>query len=739
MPEHTIVSVALNLPLFRFFDYLLEGSYDESVIGSRVQVSFGRTVQTGIVTAVKQESELDLKDLKTAKLIDASPLIESDMFETLEFGSRYYHYPLGQCLHTAMPKLLREGEAASYKSIPGLELIDRDFDENTLRSEEQKRIVRILRHGTAKRLELRERGIKSASENALVKKNIIRKVDISPRLVPFEPDRDSIIRQPGPELNPDQVSAVKAVCGHEGFGVFLINGVTGSGKTEVYLNIIEDVIRQGKKAMVLVPEIALTPQTFERFYNRFNVPIASMHSSLSDRERCDAYLDMRYEKAWIIIGTRSSLFAPVKNLGLIVIDEEHDSSFKQNDGFRYHARSLAIVRAKIHGAKVVLGSATPSLESIHNCQIGKFTALYLPERAGGAAMPGIELIDLRAEGMSDGIRTGIGQTLEQRIGLETAKGNQVLLFLNRRGYSHNLICHNCGHVFMCRQCDIPLTVHKGAGRLCCHICDSFEYIPQACPKCRSDMLLESGFGTEQVEEFLRLRYPDTAIVRVDRDNIKNRDDLEESLQKIVKKEAQILVGTQMLAKGHDFPDVTLVGILDIDANLYSDDFRSLESTAQLVTQVSGRAGRAFKKGSVVIQSHEKNHRLIYDLVVSKLGYAQIAQELLGLREAQRMPPFSYMAFLLSNCSVREYAYEYLQGVHAYMHGKYADEENFISPVVSDKIEKRQNRFHFHILLKSTHSKRFHEILDDVSQSFMGDRKLKGDCRFAVEVDPNIMY
>ena len=464
-----------------------------------------------------------------------------------------------------------------------------------------------------------------------------------------------------------------------------------------------------------------------------------MHSALSDRERLDAYIDMATSKSGILIGTRTALFTPIPNLGLIVIDEEHDSSFKQNDSFRYHARNLAIMRAKLNNCPIVLGSATPSLETIYNVQKGVYQKIDLTIRAGGATVPNFELIDLRNEPLTDGLKTGICQTLEDEIGEETAKGNQVLLFLNRRGYAHHLVCHQCGHVFVCPNCDNLLTVHKKANRLQCHVCENFYEIPKTCYVCGNDELVEQGFGTEQVSEFLEHRYPDIGVERIDRDSVTTKKQLETKLNRIRQGTSKIMLGTQMLAKGHDFPDVTLVGILDVDSSLFSDDFRSLENTAQLLTQVSGRSGRGKKQGKVVIQTHHPDNLLINQLIDPNCNYMTIADDLLETRKSMMLPPFSSQAFILCNSQNRTKAFNFLSDVYRKLNNLKDDYPNLaLTHVLSDKMEKVQNRYHFHILVTSINRKALNLFLTNV-RKLVSEESLPNDVRFAIEVDPITMY
>ena len=738
--DFTLVNVVINRPLHQKFAYKIDGIIGPECVGSRVEVNFSGSNSIGIITDINPEIKHPLSKLKKAKLLDKVSFISKDIQKVLEFGSAFYQYPLGQCYNVALPKLLRDGKSYAYESIPALELCG-EPDNKTLskiRSEEQLKLIDVLKNGAVKRKELRERGVSSQTENALVKKGIAKLTELETEQKKFTDTDLPILKETPPVPNIEQQNAIISISSTKEFGVFLLNGITGSGKTEVYLRVIEEVLKQGKAALVLVPEIALTPQTFNRFYRRFNVPVSSMHSALSDRERLDAYIDMASGKSGILIGTRTALFTPIPNLGLIIIDEEHDSSFKQNDTFRYHARSLGIIRAKQNNCPIVLGSATPSLETIFNVKKGLYKKLDLTIRAGGASLPDFQVIDLRNEPLTDGLKTGVSETLEKEIGEETAKGNQVMLFLNRRGYAHHLVCHNCGHVFMCPHCDNLLTVHKGVNRLKCHMCENTVPIPDICPQCHSEALFEQGFGTEQVSEYLKTRYPDIGIERIDRDVVTSKTQLETRLNRITSGKSQIVIGTQMLAKGHDFPNVTLVGILDIDSSLFSDDYRSLENAAQLLTQVSGRSGRGNKKGRVIIQTHHKDNLLINQLINPDCTYLNIAEELLKTRKNLMLPTYTYQAFILSNSSERINAYSFLNQLYSELSGIAYNYSNLaLTPVMSDKMEKQQNRYHFHMLVTCISRKTLNMFLTEV-RNIVSRKSLSQDLRFAIEVDPIIM-
>ncbi len=733
------VAVAINRPLWQEFTYKVQASSSNHLVGSRVLINFAGSNMIGIITKILT-APAKLSNIKEGTILDEG-LIPPDVMSMIDFGSHYYHYPKGQCYLNALPKLLRDGKKCAYEEIPGLKLSPKgqNFDVNTLKSEKQKKLLAYLHQHSCPRRQIREIGISTSCENALIKKGLIEKFDLKEKKNPWTLEKN-ILNESPLVPNTQQQIAIDTISSCPKFRTFILNGITGSGKTEVYLQVIEAVLKKGQAVLVLVPEIALTPQTFNRFYNRFNVPISSMHSQLSDRERLDAYIDMQQANSAILIGTRTALFTPIKNLGLIILDEEHDNSFRQTDGFRYHAKILAIIRAKFCNCPIILGSATPSLETVVNYQKENYQRLDLTIRAGEAQKPEIKLIDLKQEPISYGLKAGICYSLENKIGEETVKGNQVLLFLNRRGYARNLVCHHCGYIFSCPHCDNPLTVHKQDQSLRCHICEYITALPKTCPKCHKNSdLLETGFGTEQVEAFLHLRYPDIGIERIDRDTVKNKIELEERLERFKNKKSLILLGTQMIAKGHDFPDVTLAGILDIDSCLFSDDFRAREECSQLLIQVSGRAGRSHKKGEVFIQTHYPDDDLINKLITPDISYWEIAQYLLAEREKKQLPPFAFMAFLLANSTNRNKAHTFLIDLRSRLNKEVNNYSNLkLSPVLSDKMEKRQNRYHFHILINATERKTLSNFLDMVTD-IVNNMNLTSDTRFAIEVDPLMMY
>mgnify|MGYP003645148690 CR=1 FL=1 len=483
-------------------------------------------------------------------------------------------------------------------------------------------------------------------------------------------------------LNEEQAAALQAICAEQDkFHAFLLDGVTGSGKTEVYLHAIDAVLQAGKQALVLVPEISLTPQTIARFRARFPVPIAALHSSLSDGERLRGWLAARSGEAKIVIGTRSAIFTPFQKLGLIIVDEEHDLSFKQQDRFRYHARDMAVMRANQQSIPVVLGSATPSLESLLNAKRGRYQLLNLSVRAGGASLPTFKLLDVRRQKLKEGLSERLVQAMHEQL----HAGNQVMLFLNRRGFAPVLFCGDCSWIAGCKRCDARLVYHRSPKELRCHHCDTRMPIPKVCQSCQSENIDPVGIGTQRVEEVLNKEFPGTPVIRVDRDTTRNKDALHELLAEINQAKASILLGTQMLAKGHHFPQVTLVGIIDADSGLFSADFRAAEQMGQLLMQVSGRAGRAEKPGMVMIQTRSPDHPHFQKLIGE--GYAAFAESLMQEREQFLLPPFSYSAIFRAEAYVSSVAGNFLETVKS-MSQRYADVVSVFGPVPAVMAKKK---------------------------------------------------
>ncbi|MBV9575229.1 MAG: primosomal protein N' [Gammaproteobacteria bacterium] len=462
-----------------------------------------------------------------------------------------------------------------------------------------------------------------------------------------------------PLLNAAQQSAVAAICAAKNsFQTFLLDGVTGSGKTEVYLRAITEILKLDKQVLLLVPEISLTPQTLQRLSARYAVPIAALHSGLSEKERLQAWLGASTGDIKIVIGTRSAIFTPFKKLGLIIVDEEHDTSFKQQDRFRYHARDLAILRANLNTIPIILGSATPSLESVLNVQRGRYQHLLLPQRAGGAKEPNYQLIDIKQKTLEAGLSAILLQSMRAHLDA----GNQVMLFLNRRGFAPVLYCTQCTWTAHCQRCDARLVYHRSPLRLQCHHCDARYPIPKHCMQCQQTELIPIGLGTQRLEMTLEKFFPEVPIIRIDRDNTSRKGSMQDLLQQIHAQQKAILLGTQMLAKGHHFPHVTLVGIIDADSGLFSVDFRAAEQMGQLLLQVAGRAGRAEKPGTVLIQTRHPQHALLQTLIYQ--GYQTFSQTLLAEREKTLLPPYVYFAVFRAESYAAEKANDFLTAIKA---------------------------------------------------------------------------
>ena len=651
MPAPSACQVALPVPLARLFDYLPAASMTPGeAVGCRVRVPFGNRELVGVVASAGPASDAGALREVLAQL-DQEPLFHGELMQSLQWLARYLHAPLGEVLATALPALLRRGEPlpdthawawqlneAGHTALPGL------------RSGRPRDMAMQLQAGAldedALQLALGD-GWRSAAR-ALAKRGLAERIAVPANALASAPTAAA------PSPNPGQQAAIDAIdAAAGGFAALLLDGVTGSGKTEVYLQAIAACLARGRQALVLVPEIGLTPQLLARFRARLGVPVHALHSGLGDSERARTWAAAWRGEARVIVGTRSAVFTPLPDAGLVIVDEEHDGSYKQFDGIRYHARDFALVRAKALGVPIVLGSATPSLESLHNALGGRHVHLRLPQRAGDARPPTVRVLDVRKRaldaGLSPDLLTAIRGTLDT--------GGQVLVFRNRRGYAPVLLCHDCGWSAQCQRCDAPMTVHAGGRRLQCHHCGTRRSAPPACPDCGGLALQPQGVGTERLEQALLERFGDVPVLRVDRGSTGRRDALERMLASLGDKPG-ILVGTQMLAKGHDLPDLGLVAVVGIDEGLFSADFRAHEKLAQLLIQVAGRAGRAQRRGEVLLQTHHPEHPLLQLLVHG--GYHAFANDELVQREAAGFPPFAYLALLRAEARHADPPMQFLQ-------------------------------------------------------------------------------
>ena len=538
-------------------------------------------------------------------------------------------------------------------------------------------------------------------------------------------------RSDRPVLNAEQRRAVEAVEAHLGeFSPFVLDGVTGSGKTEVYLRLIETVVARGRQALVLIPEIGLTPQLLARFRARLSCRVAALHSGLSNGERLSSWTHARNGTADVLVGTRSAVFVPLARPGLFIVDEEHDLSFKQQDGFRYSARDLAVVRARDAGAPVVLGSATPSLEAIENVRRGRYRQLELPHRAGGATPPRIDVVDLRARPFDNGLCDVLVDALEQT----KARSEQALLFINRRGYAPRLMCFACGWIADCDRCDAHLVFHREDGRMRCHHCAAEREPADECPGCGSKNVRRLGLGTERVASALERRIEGLRVARMDRDATRRRGSLEALLDRVHAGEVDAVVGTQMLAKGHHFPNVTLVAILDADAGLFGIDFRATERMAQLLLQVAGRAGRGDRTGRVLLQTHHPEHPLLRVLVLE--GYRKFCAEALAERRAARLPPFASLALVRAEALQRDAPQSFLRDAEACASARPHPGVSVLGPVPSP-MERRAGRYRAQLLVDATSRRALQRFLPEwiaELESLPSARRV----RWSVDVDPQEM-
>lgn len=722
-----IIQVALPVPLYRSFDYLAPHPLPE--IGSRVRVPFGPQQLVGIVIQHPDSTNLPIEKLKPVlSVLETSSLFPEPLWQLLRWAADYYLHPEGEVLNHALPILLRQGEPATSKPIPYWQISAEGESAiaQLKRAPKQQIALRLLTDGPIPAAELREQGIDTPVLKNLQAKGFIEPYDIRPQLQNWF-ERYLLHEDDAHYLNAEQASALAAIKHSDTMRPYLLEGVTGSGKTEVYLQLIQDVLSKGQQALLLVPEIGLTPQLLRRFRRRFHAPVMTLHSAMNDRERLDTWLACKHGEAAILIGTRSAVFTPFHNLGLIIIDEEHDTSLKQQEGFRYHGRDLAIMRASIEKVPIILGSATPSFETLHNALSGRYHHLTLKKRAGNAAVASQHLIDVKHLPLT----AGVSPQLTQLMTLELQQGNQVMLFLNRRGYAPALICHDCGWVASCPHCDAYYTWHQFDNRLHCHHCDHIRAVPTQCPSCHQHHLVSSGVGTEQLETYLQQSFPAYKTIRIDRDNTRKKGELEQHLNAIRQNEYQILIGTQMLAKGHHFPDVTLVGILDVDAALFSADFRATERLAQLYVQVAGRAGRASKPGRVALQTHHPENPLLQDLLNN--GYHHFARTSMQERQMLNLPPFSFQAVLKADAVKRE-SVEFFMQMAAQICTGYGAPDLIMTGPVTPVMERRAGRFRMLLVFQCASRKHLQHYLHQLIPA-INAIPLPHSLRWHLDVDP----
>ena len=693
----TLLNVAVAVPLHRaFYYYSIEGK-PAPCLGARVLVSFARRKMLGIVIERNLDENALKDDIQLSKIkpiddiLDQVPVLSDNLLALGIWMSAYYHHPIGECLHTMLPAQLRKNTpivVPAEKFIQACsEYSDTDILQSLQRAKKQLLAFKQLSSQPQSLTQFKQQH-SPAVINALVNKGY---AEIVLREHDFQAWHEKLNIAPHQQANIDQALAITQVVNSTGFAPFLLDGITGSGKTEVYLQIIDPILRRDQQVLILVPEIGLTPQTVARFEQRFGIEVGVLHSNLSDKARALVWQQAKDGNLGIVIGTRSAIFTPLARPGMIIVDEEHDESFKQQDGLKYHARDLAVYLANQYQIPLVLGSATPSLESLHNAQRGKYHLLQLHQRAGKAVLPSQRLMNIANQTMQYGIAEG----MLARIAEHLSVGNQVMIFVNRRGYAPAMLCHHCGYVATCESCDSPFTVHKRLANLQCHRCAETRAIPSTCPQCSSTDFVTEGLGTEQVLQGVQSLFPDYRAVRIDSDAVRGKGKLDKLLADINQHKFDILVGTQILSKGHHFANVTLVLIIDVDSALYSADFRAPEKLAQLVTQLAGRAGRGDKQGEMWLQTHHPEHPLLQDLINN--GYRDFAQLSLLERQHAQLPPHHFQLCLRAESNQAALAKDFLQNARAVV--EQFQSLSVIGPVPC-LIEKRQGRYRYMLVLQS---------------------------------------
>ena len=725
MSQQYLVEVAVPSPLRQRFHYLVASDTPPEP-GQRLRVPFGHQQLTGIITGLPDSADLPRDKLKAGTLLDAEPLLDAALLNLCQWAAHYYQHPIGEVLAAALPVNLR-GEAAAglpterrwQLTIQGLGL-----PEGAPKgAKKQAELLSLLRSGSQTADAITGAGYSRAVLKALEDKGLVEAVQIEERQ-----SFDAPLREPHLTLNAEQAAALAALPA-TGFWAGLLEGVTGSGKTEVYLQAIERQLAAGRQALVLVPEIGLTPQTVQRFTQRFDVPVGLLHSGVADGGRSETWQRARAGLDRIVIGTRSAIFTPLKHPGIIIVDEEHDVSYKQQEGFRYSARDLAVYRAHQLRIPLLLGSATPSLESLHNARAGRYQHLRLTERPAGRQAARLQALDIRAQTLTDGLAEASLQALRAAL----TRGEQAMVFINRRGFAPVLMCHFCGWQSKCPRCDARMTLHQQPRHLHCHHCDLQRRVPQQCPDCQAPNLTPVGTGTERTEEFLSRQFPDYPVLRIDRDATRSQRQFTETLNEIHSGRPCLLVGTQMLAKGHHFPRVSTVIIVDADGGLFSADFRGPERMAQLITQVAGRAGREQIRGQVWLQTHHAEHPYLHTLI--QQGYGALADRLLGERQLVSLPPFSYMTLLRAESKRPENAMQFLHEARRLAEQLQPPSPAFryLGPLPA-AMERRQDRYRFLLQVAADHRPQMQQFLGPWVAA-LEQLALARRVRWSLDVDP----
>ena len=725
MPDRYL-RIALPGPFSYFFDYLppKDVSIATCHLGSRMLVPFGRQHKIGII--VDHASKTDIAPTKIRRadqLLDATPFIQTEDLDYLRWVAEYYHYPLGDVILAAFPARLRKKPCALPYTDQACRLIvdSATAQAAVARAPRQQVILKaLLKNPMYSALQAQHKDAKKII-GCLHQKGLISISDDTP-----EPHKPVSTAADYP-LNAEQNTVIQAIQSTFGqFQVHLLVGVTGSGKTEVYLQLADQALQRGQSVLILVPEIGLTPQLAERYNARFSNDVSVIHSGLTDNARERAWQLNRLGITPCIVGTRSTILNPIPRLGLIIVDEEHEPAYKQQDGLRYSARDMAIVRAQRAHCPVILGTATPSLESFHNVHIGRYQHHAMQQRAGSAKPPQLSMLDIRDQPL----QAGISEPLRDALQATLAAGDQAMIYLNRRGYAPVLTCYSCGWVSECDQCDAYQTLHRTAAQLRCHHCGAIHPIPTTCPDCGQQDLHPLGQGTEKVSDYLQDMFPNVPLIRFDRDATSRKGSLQKLITQVHTTGAAILVGTQMLAKGHHFPRVTLVGVLDADSGLYSADFRGSERMAQLLMQVAGRAGRGEKPGQVLIQSRQPEHPMLLTLL--REGYTAFTQIALSERRAANYPPYSHQILIRAEARKPEPPVAFLNSLAAWIGQQQTPVESW-GPVPAP-MARRVGKYHAQLLLQAKQRQPLHQLAQYIGH-YLREHPPIRNVQWHMDVDP----
>lgn len=719
-----ILQVALAVPLRRRFDYLVNDEHKTVQIGQRVLVPFGNKKLVGIVDNISDTSDFELAKLKPVlAILDDDILFNASQHALLNWASRYFQHPIGDVYNAALPSLLKTEKSLTELLEPQLTKSSLLPDVSSLpkNATQQIKLCNHLNSTPINKSDLTSLGFTSATVKKFVENEWAIWQTAKPQVQHVTEDDIN----PSLQLNNEQAIAVSVINQNKGADTFLLEGVTGSGKTEVYLQVIEPILLQQQQVLVLVPEIGLTPQTVARFEKRFNVPVCLWHSAMTDKQKFTTWHRARSGEAKIVIATRSGIFLPFADIGLIIIDEEHDPSFKQQDGFKYHCRSLALYRAKLADIPVVMGSATPSLETIHNVNTEKFKHLTLQHRATSNPPPAISLIDLN----QTRVESGISELLLTKVAEQLANNQQVILFINRRGFAPVLMCEECHWLSECHRCSSFTTYHKSLNQLICHHCGEYQHTISQCGGCGSTRMTTVGVGTEQIEDYLTQQFPDYPVVRLDRDSTSKKGEFNNRLKQIQQGSPQIIVGTQMIAKGHHFPNVSLVGVVDVDGSLFSSDFRASEKLAQLIVQVAGRAGRGQQKGDVYLQTKFPEHPVIQDLVNNQ--YQDFAKFALSERQMMSLPPYSHQIAIRAESMDVTLAGHWLAQIPPLLSNY---EQLLVIGPTPANMSKKAGKYRFNLIIQCQSRTYLHKVTSWLIESLDTTQK-DNRIRWFIDVDP----